>query len=376
MQLLIFLIILSFLIFIHEMGHFIMAKRAGVKVDEFGFGYPPKIGKFYTDKHGTEYTLNWLPFGGFVKLHGEEGQVDTEISQAFYSKSKKKRLGIIVAGAVMNFLFGVVAFGAIYTKTGIPTNFDYVKIDQVDIGSPAESSGLKTGNKVVAIINDSQEQKISSIEEFKTHLEPNIGKEVTLIIEDGMEKKDVSVYVRNSEEIPEGKGAIGVTISDMDYIYYPMWQMPFRGIWLGLQTAVSFGIFLIVMLGNIFKDLFLSGTVPADIAGPVGIGHQVVKQSLLTNDLFSVQNFSFAAIISINLAIMNMLPIPALDGGRAIFLFIEKIVGRKKLEKIENKANSVGFILLLGLIILISIRDVKTIFIDNGIAEWFNQLVK
>jgi regulator of sigma E protease len=374
MQLLIFLIILSFLIYIHELGHFLMAKRAGVKVDEFGFGYPPKIFKFFTDKHGTDYTLNWLPFGGFVRLHGEDGQVDTQESQAFYSKSKKKRLGIIVAGAVMNFLFGIVAFGAIYTKTGIPTNFDYVLIDAVDQDSPAESAGLKTGDKVIAIINDSKELKISNIEEFKSLLSPNTGKEAVLVIETDSEKKDLPVYVRKDEEIPDGKGAIGVTISDMDYIFYPTWQMPFRGIWLGIQTAVSFGIFILVMLGNMIKDLLLSGTVPPDIAGPVGIGHQVVKQSLLTNDLISVQNFSFAAIISINLAIMNMLPIPALDGGRALFLFIEKIVGRKKLEKIENKANSVGFILLLGLIILFSIRDLKRIFTDSSVIKWFNQL--
>jgi regulator of sigma E protease len=229
----------------------------------------------------------------------------------------------------------------------------------------------KQGDKVVAILSDEETLEINGIQDFKNKISPYAGSDATLVLENDQQ---ISVYVRRTEEIPEGKGAIGVTISEMDYVHYPLWQMPFRGIWLGLQTAVSFGFFLILMLWKIIKDLFATGTVPADLAGPVGIGHQVVKQSLLTNDLFSVQNFSFAAIISINLAIMNLLPIPALDGGRAIFIFIEKIVGRKKLKKIEEKANSVGFILLLAMIILISIRDVKTIFIDLKVVDWIKNL--
>ncbi|MFC1653310.1 RIP metalloprotease [Patescibacteria group bacterium] len=372
MTLLIFLLILSFLVFIHELGHFVMARRAGVKVEEFGFGYPPKAITLFTDKKGTEYTFNWLPFGGFVRLHGEDGSVNTDESHAFYSKKKRKRLGIIVAGAIMNFVFGVVAFGAIYTKTGIPTNLEYVRIDEITEGSPAEQAGLVVGDRVVAVSHEGDKKEVKTNEDFILTLSGKRGAEVTLEVDGENENEQKIVYVRKEDEIPEGEGAIGVAITDFEMRHYPIWQMPFRGMWVGLQAAVAFGVFLLGAIVTMFKELIFSGIVPKDVAGPVGIVHMAQKEGLLTSGFVSILNFS--AILSINLGVVNLLPIPALDGGRAVFVMLEGLVGKKALEKIEQKTNTVGFILLLAMIVAVSVRDVRILLGDVGAKEWFSNL--
>lgn len=381
MTLLIFLLILSFLVLIHELGHFVMARRSGVRVEEFGIGYPPRAVRLFTDKHGTDYTLNFLPFGGFVRLYGEEtpesgdGVVEEDARELFYRKPKRVRLAIIVAGAVINFLFGAVAFGAIYTKTGIPTPLEYVKVDEVVSASPAEAAGLVAGDKILGITPVDEFLTISSVDQFVNFLREHRGQEIVLDVERDGERIHQPIYVRSQEETPEGQGAIGVAISDIEFRHYPLWQMPFRGMWVGLRSAVGFGWFLLGALGGMVRDLVFFGVVPKEVAGPVGIVYVAQKEGLLTSGWLSILNFS--AVLSINLAIVNLLPFPALDGGRALFVLIEGVFGKPIKPGLERWANGLGMGLLLLLIVLISIRDIRTVVGEQMVWErlqgWFGR---
>lgn len=370
MGLLIFILVLSFLVLIHELGHFLVAKKAGVKVDEFGMGYPPRAWTMYKDKDGTEYTLNWLPFGGFVRMYGEDGPDSDKASSAkgmaFFDKPVGWRIAIVLAGVTINFLFGVIAFGAIYTKIGIPTVGEEVSIEIVSEGSPAEAAGIESGDVVLRI----DENEIGSVEEFIGAVSEKSGETVALEVRD---KGVVPVYVRTNEEIPQGEGAMGVMINDMTFKHYPLWQMPFRGMVVGLQAAVNFGVMLVQALGEMLSGLVLRGDVPDEVAGPIGIAHLVQREGILDQGWLALLNF--AAILSINLAIVNMLPFPALDGGRFLFLLYELVTARRIPPQVENISNVAGFALLLLLIVLISVRDVGRIFADEGVREWWMRLV-
>lgn len=352
-----FVFILSFLVFIHELGHFFMARRAGVKVEEFGFGYPPKMFRFWKDREGTEYTVNWLPFGGFVRMSGEDpdsGELDARNQSAFYAKNKRARLGIIVAGAVMNFIFGAVAFGILYTKSGIPTNLGYVLVEEVKNDSPAFVAGLKQGDIVRELVVAGSSEEVNSVTGFVQRVSEFKGSTIQLRLDDD---KLLDVYVRTDAEIPEGQGALGVSITDFAMKQYPLWQMPFRGMWVGTKAAVNFGVFLLQSLGKMFYDMIFMGIVPKDVAGPVGIVHMAQKENLLTSGWEMILNF--AAILSINLGVVNLLPIPALDGGRAVFVLLEGIIKKERLTWLEKRANAAGMILLLLMIVAVSIRDVR-----------------
>lgn len=374
MSILIFLIIISFLVLVHELGHFLAARRWGIKVEEFGIGYPPRAMTLFTDKHGTKYSLNWLPFGGFVRLYGEESEeiVDKKSKKegAFYLASKKVRLVVILAGVLMNFLFGVIVFGAIYTRTGIPTELGYVRIDEVVEESPADQAGLLVGDKIVAV--GESDQPVTIMSEFIDFLVAHQGEEAEIVYERDGVRSRTNVYVRLEEEIPKDQGATGVAVSDVEFVHHPLWQMPFRGMWIGFEAAFGFGFMIISALWMMITDLIFSGVVPADLAGPVGIGHRVVSEGLLTTRLFSERNFIFSAIISLNLVVINLLPIPALDGGRALFVILEKVIGRRVRPKIERWANSIGMAFLLLLIVLVSIRDIGRVFADAAVKQWWD----
>lgn len=365
---LIFIVILSFLVIIHELGHFLVARWAKIKVEEFGLGYPPKMLRLFVDKKGTEYTLNWLPFGGFVRMLGEDSQ---EVKAgSFNSRSAWKRMMVILAGATVNFVFGVIAFGAIYSWHGIPTRLDGAKIDGLAAGSPAEMAKIPLGSKVVEVeLATEQAVEVSKSEDLIEAVSKHRGETVGLVMEDGSEYQ---VYVRKADEVPEGQGAIGVSLVDSETRFYPWWQMPFRGIWVGLQATVSFGGMILSALGTMIGDLVTMGQVPADVAGPVGIVYQAEKEGFLREGFWAQLNF--AAILSINLAIINVLPFPALDGGRGLFIAIEMLFRKRVKPQIEQWINGAGFMLLMGLILLISLRDVSRVIADQNIQQWFKGL--
>ena len=364
MGLIVFVIVLSFLVIIHELGHFITAKWSGMKVEEFGLGYPPKAKTLFTDKAGTEYTINWLPFGGFVRLYGEDGVADKKIKgkSAFFDKPILQRLIVVLAGATVNFLFGVLAFGAIYSYVGIPTEFDYIQVDGVSENSPAAEAGLGEGDKIVGYRVEDELVEVSDVSEFIELISEYRGKTVALVLREV--EYPIEVYVRTEEEIPEGQGSMGVVISNFGYVHYPVWQMPFRGMVVGTESAIEFGKLLVVALYDMGKDVVTMGKVPDEVAGPVGIVHAVQREGILEDGLLAIINF--AAILSINLAIVNVLPFPALDGGRAMFLVVELVRGKRLEPKIERWFNTIGFLLLITLIVLVSIRDVGRVLQDEA----------
>ena len=324
-----FLIILSVLILVHELGHFLMAKRFRIKVEEFGFGYPPRLLGF--KKQGTVYSLNLLPFGGFLRLKGEDLAAG---KNSFAGKPKRVRLLVLLAGAVMNFLLGVVLFAAIYTRLGIPEKVDYLVVTAVAKDSPAEEAGIKLEDKLI---------DFSATDKFIAFINEHRGQEVRLRLKDG---REVLVTPRLAEVTPQGEGALGVAITNVDVVLYPIWQRPFRGMWFGLKEAVGWGKEILWSLTKINAK---------DVAGPVGIyeiSKDVTKQGWIAI-------LRFVAILSVNLSILNLLPLPALDGGRLIFIGIEAVRKKRVKPEWEQAIHLAGIVLLIGLMVLVTINDVR-----------------
>jgi len=373
MDIIIFVLVLSLLVIIHELGHFLMARRFGVKVEEFGVGYPPRAKILKTDKRGTLYSLNWLPIGGFVRLYGEEGveagETPLNTKEAFYLKPLRQRLPIIAAGVVVNFVFGVIIFAGLYTYLGIsqglPKDLGYVKVAEVSPGSPAERAGLKVGDQVVAVKTEQGSHVVTNSSQFIAKVSENAGRQITLVLTNPA--KETWVYVRNKAEIPPGQGSIGVVITDYEMFHYPLWQMPFRGIGVGLKSAFELGWLILTSLGMMVNKLLTQGQVPADVAGPVGIAYLATKEKLFTQGFVTLLNFM--AMLSINLAIINILPIPPLDGGRAAMLLYEGITRKRVSAKLERNILTVGMLFFLILIVLISIKDVGQIVTDSGLIR-------
>lgn len=353
MEILIFFLILSILVLVHEWGHFFAARVFGVRVEEFGFGLPPRALRFFVQK-GTEFTLNWLPIGGFVKLFGEDYVEEDELkphsSERFYDKPAWQRAIILTAGVIMNFILGVFLFGIVYSYLGIPTETERVRVEEVAVDSPAEKVGIRVG-EVVSEFNS--EVTVTSTEQLVRLINENKGKEVRLQVvnEEGGERE---IKVTPRENPPEGQGSLGVLLTNTELIKYPWWQMPFRGMLVGLKEAVAWGRQIASGILQMLYGLITGKGVPGDVAGPIGIyqvSSQVSKHGL-------IPTLQFMGVLSVNLAILNILPLPALDGGRLVFLGIEKLIGKKRKNRIEGYVHSVGMALLLGLMVLISLRDV------------------
>jgi len=356
-----FLIVLSILVFFHEFGHFLAAKKTGIKVLEFGFGYPPRV---WAKKIGeTIYSLNWIPFGGFVRLLGQERTEKKKWSQtlrkrAFFSQPKKAKILVLLAGVFGNFLLGTICFSIIYSKLGIPRKLNYVEVVEVVAGSPADQAGLKNDIRIISV----NQEKTRSVESFVRIVEENKGREI--MIETEKEK----FYLTPRENPPENEGRLGVMITDTEMKFYPWWQMPFLGAWEGTKEAIvwSWMIFRSVIL--VFQQL-LGGTIP-ELAGPVGI-FQLTTAAAKEGILTLVQ---FVGLLSINLAVLNLLPFPALDGGHLMFLFLGKLVKGERRDKIEHVINTIGFIFLVSLMILVTVNDLMRLFKNFNLASFLESL--
>jgi len=361
-NLLIALILISVLILIHELGHFLAAKLSGVKVEEFGLGYPPRV---FGKKIGeTIYSLNALPFGGFVKLFGEEekekGKVGKKNSRAFYAKNRWQKSFVILAGVVANFVLGIVIFSAIYTKIGIPTKIDNVLVKEVAPNSPAQKAGIKAGSTIISVNG----QKTNSLDNFIKVVEDTKGKESVFVYQLKEGGKREAVLTPRFDP-PEGEGAIGVAVTDFDNLFYPAWQMPFRGAWTGIREAFLWGATILFGLALSIKQLF-SGVVP-EIAGPVGLYK-------ITSDVAAqgwIMFLKFAGVLSINLAVLNALPIPALDGGRFVFLLFDRFIKKEARPKIESTINAVGMAFLLVFMLLITANDIWRILKEAAFFKTF-----
>lgn len=359
-----FVVVLSILILVHEAGHFFAAKRAGVLVEEFGIGYPPRI---YGKKIGeTIYTINALPFGGFVRLHGEnveEGIKDK--ARAFLYKSKKARVGIITAGVVMNFILAIVVFSASYSIQGIPRDSENVRIIDVAESSPAALAGIETEDLVREVAGEN----ITTADKFVEIMKEKGGEEIGVIVErEGNELDEVLVIPRNDP--PEGEGALGVVITTNETYFPPLWQRPFIGVYYGFQEAIFWGALVVGGFVEIIKNLF-AGQAPRGVAGPVGI-YALTSEAASFGFLAMI---NFLGILSVNLAILNILPFPALDGGRLLFIGIESVVGKKVVPKVEATIHMIGMVILILLILAVTAQDIKRLIAAGSVSGFIDSVL-
>jgi regulator of sigma E protease len=351
---LIFAIILGLLVFVHELGHFVMAKRAGMKVDEFGFGFPPRM--FGIKKGETVYSINWIPLGGFVKIVGENG--DSQEPGSFSSKGFWPRFFTLIAGVVMNVIFAwfLISLGMMSGwpsaigegETGLPASAHIGKaqVSMVEVGpnSPASDAGLKPGDSIYKIGGI----EITSIDQAQSVTKANAGHAVTYEFKRGNQDFEKTITPRANP--PADEGPLGVVLSSIAKVSFPWYEAIWRGLtmtWVIIWATLS-------AFGNLIVQAFHHQPVGAALSGPVGI-------AVLTRDfaeLGLIYLVQFTALLSINLAIINAIPFPALDGGRVLFLVIEKLRGRKLNQKAEGMANAIGFSLLILLMIFVTVKDV------------------
>lgn len=352
------ILILSLLVLLHEFGHFLIAKLFGIHVEEFGIGLPPRALKLFKHKE-TEYTLNWLPIGGFVRLAGEE--TDPSLwekinpfthNHMFFAKLAWQRALVILAGVTMNFLIGIAMFSVVYAKLGIPQMAgEQALITQVAKNSPAALADITVGDILVRV----GDTDVTTADQFIELVKDKKGQMISLYLakmDSSGRKSDSSrvVEVIPRENPPEGEGALGVGVSTVPIITYQkkLWyEAPFYGAVEGTKEALAWS--------REFLRIFLH---PVELIKNVGGPVAVVKAGQQAAADGWISLVRFAGIISLNLAIFNLLPLPALDGGRLLMIGLEKIVGRKRVAKYEGYVNAVGMILLITLLIGVTIKDI------------------
>lgn len=415
-----FVIVLSLLVFVHELGHFIMARRMGVKVEEFGFGFPPRIFGFqlltgqklekiaekekiemnvsdyrtedgqeiiketFTDKiqeidrlsnikkwqivkgaklpkkqrgtsGGTIYSLNWIPIGGFVKIKGEQGE-KAEEKDSFIHKKIWQRAAILTSGVAMNFILAFLLI-SIGFGIGIPQVIDEslpqsakirepkIQVVQVIDNSPAKEADIKVGDIILSLDN----QKINEIKEFQSYTQNKLESPVILKIKRGNEEIEKTLMPKLLDQ--STKPVIGVGLLKTGLVRYPIYE----AVWQGLKTTVSITEQILIAFYELIKNLIVGQKVAVDVAGPVGIAvltGQVAKMGI-------IYILQFTALLSINLAIINFIPFPALDGGRILFLIIEKIKGSAVNRKIEALIHNIGFIILIAIVLFVTLKDIS-----------------
>lgn len=326
------LLVLSILVIVHELGHFLAAKKAGLAVEEFGLGYPPRL--VSVKRQGTVYSLNAVPFGGFVKIDEESLTEDYP---------KRIRALVIGAGILMNLWLAVVAFSLIFGIMGIPQQLGFVEIQEVAAGSPAAEAGFQAGDKIVSLNNH----------DFIKTINENLGQEIAIAIE--RQGLPLSLAVTPRREPPAGEGPLGVVISDSRTVQPVWWQRPWLALWFGLKETASWLITILLGVIQIFYRLLFQRLIPQDVAGPVGI-IQVTATAARQGFLALLQ---FLGLLSVNLAVLNFLPLPALDGGRLLFIAIEALTGKKPRPQFEKAIHTIGMVILLTLMTAVTIQDIK-----------------
>jgi len=342
------------LIILHEFGHFIIAKRFGVKVEEFGIFLPPRlIGKKIGE---TVYSLNLLPFGAFVKLYGEEDSEKREY-WSFSQKPVWQRVLIVIGGVASFWLISAILLSIVMsmgTSTAISDEENgnlinpKVQIVAVSAHSPAESVGLKIGDIIKQLAINNQQLTINKVNQLQELIEKYKGQEITLTIERGKEIFEVSLVPRPAP--PQDEGAMGVALVRTAIKSYPWYQAPIKGI----EATIGLTGAIIVGLVGTMRDLVLNKGLPpgVEVMGVVGIGALMVQFAGLGINYY----LHFISVISIYLAIFNILPIPALDGGKLIFLGIEAARKKSVSPKIEQNITTICFILLIALMIFVTIK--------------------
>ncbi len=363
-----FILCLGGLIFFHELGHFLVAKKEGIFVEEFGFGFPPRIFGCYKENNrfyfilgpksvktkATIYSLNLLPFGGFVRLFGENKDLG---KGSFFSANFLTRLKVSLAGISFNFLLGLglLIFGYLI---GVPQTKESpylvnpkIQIIAISNQSPAKNQ-LKLGDIILGIKENSQILTFKEIGQFQKYVKAHQGKKITLIIQRKNQRKEITVLARNKP--PKGEGPIGIGLAKIG-IFKPPVHLAFL---YAFKDAFKISILIFFVFFVIIKNLLIKKVLISEIAGPIGIVYLGTKISELG---FSYLIW-FLALLSLNLAAINFLPLPAADGGRVLLLLIEKIRKKRISQKTENFINTLGFIFIIALMIVLTFRDLKRIF--------------
>ncbi|OGY91362.1 MAG: RIP metalloprotease RseP [Candidatus Komeilibacteria bacterium RIFCSPLOWO2_02_FULL_48_11] len=348
-----FILILGFLVLVHELGHFIMARRLGVAVEEFGLGFPPKIWSRLW--RGTKYSLNLIPLGGFVKIKGEEGGASEE-RDSFSSRPVWQRTVIVMAGVVMNVLAGWLILAVLFS-TSVPmeitanTNRAYVRSSDVVIAdivpnSPAEATGLKEGDKVMSIDG----QQIKQIEDFQAYVAAKAGSSVKLAYSRDNVETIVMVIPEVIKEVEEGRAIIGLELAELGLVRFPV----HRAVIASAKATSGYLSRIVLTLGSLVKQIVIGQGLGENLGGPVAI-------AVATNDMVDLgwpYALLFTAVLSFNLAIINIFPFPALDGGRIVFFIVEKIRGKPSRRLVEDWFHRAGFVLLMLFAIFITYHDI------------------
>ena len=346
------------LIVLHELGHFFVAKKFGVKVEEFGIGYPPKLfGKKFGE---TIYSLNLLPFGAFVRMAGETEKIEDK--RSYSNQSVWKRALVAFAGVLSFWIIAAILFSIVFglgTPAVVSDDADnlqnpIVEVAGVSNNSPAEKAGIKMGDTILKIQNPKSEIQISidKVKQVQEFTEEYKGQEITLTIQRGKEVFDTKLTPRVSP--PSGEGAMGIALVRTAIKSYPWYLAP----WQGIVATVNMTGAILQGYGSAIANIFKGLPTGVQLTGPVGVFQLLTQASQLGISYF----LQFIGMIAIYIAIFNILPIPAVDGGKLLFLGIE-IIRRKPIsEKIEQNITAVFFVLLLIMMILVTIKDVIRIF--------------
>ncbi len=343
MTVIIFIAVLLVTVLVHEWGHYIAAKKSGMLVEEFGFGIPPRL---WSWTHGeTTYSINALPIGGFVKIAGENGQ-ESGVSpeRQFDSKPWYKKTLVLVAGVVCNFILAIVLFSVGYiiglpgvTPNGTPTVVSTVA------GGPIAQSGIVVGDKIESIRIGTQTLKTIDTAQLREKLQATTTDVVVTYTRDGVESS-VSIT-------PDAQRHIGVAIEPIGTIKQP----PLKALATAWHQSIGLTQMIFETLGGLIVGLFSGQGSTIGLVGPVGLAREVGTAATIGFTYL----LAFVATISINLAVLNILPFPALDGGRLIIVWAEALTGRKFSKTVVGIIHTVGFLILIGLMVFLTIGDIR-----------------
>ncbi|MDZ7798386.1 MAG: RIP metalloprotease RseP [Patescibacteria group bacterium] len=362
-----FVLVLSIVIIVHEFGHFLAAKKTGVKVEEIGLGFPPRM--FAFKKNDREYSLNWIPLGGFVRLKGQ-GDRSVQSEDSFNTKKVWQRALIMSAGVLMNVILAIVVFSFGFTL-GLPSAIgdnvpgakisdEKIQVYEVVENTPAEKAGLKTGDIIISI----DDQGYKDINNLKNYYTDKEGETLNISVKRGGEIINLNIKPEKLDESDQAK--MGVSLVNTGIVSFPL----HLAVWNGLKATFIMLWQIILGFYNLIKNALISHQISADVAGPVGIAvitGQMAKMGF-------VYLLEFIGMLSLTLALINFLPLPALDGGHLLFLLIEKIKGSRVNERVENIVHTVGFYLIILLFFVITFRDIIKFNIASSISDFFKNI--
>ena len=336
-----FIGVLASLIIVHELGHFLAARLFGVEVEEFGIGFPPRLVKLFNLK-GTDFTLNWIPLGGFVRPRGEN---DPSVEGGLAAAKPLVRIAVLIAGPLMNLLAAVVIYAVIFGQLGVP-DLSVVQVMEVAENSPAAEAGLLSGD----VIKEVNGIEIRGSDLLREEIYRNLGEEITLTYRRGEQSNQLKLVPR--EDPPENQGAIGIMMTS------PMREVSWvEALPRGAAATGRHSLAVLSLPASLIRGEAEEIGRPVGYKGMYDIYEGARDQQLLPGTSSQVNVLLFVASITVSLGVLNLFPIPALDGGRILFVLPELIVGRRVSQRVQNIVNAVGFISVLLLLIYFNVLD-------------------